>query len=132
MNRVKAVLLTEYLGRVFRCRGLSPARDREQHRGAAADELEGILIARDQHAGIPALVRLSAQRAEQVIRFKARLFHARDPHCVEHLADERQLLCQLVRHTLSRALIGFIFFMAECFFPDVKADDDAIRCMLAL
>ena len=132
MNWVKAVLLPEYFCGIFRGGGLSPAGHCQQDRGSTADQLQGILITCDNQAGISPLIGFPAQGTQQVICFIARLFQIRNAHGSQYLPNQRQLLCQFLRHAFSGSLICFIRLMAEGFFLYVKAHHNPIRLILLL
>ena len=132
MNRVKAVLFPEYFGGIFRCGSLSSAGHSQQDGGSSADELQGILIACDNQAGISPVIGLPAQGAQQVVCLIARLFQIGNAHGGQYLPNQRQLLRQFLRHAFSGSLICFICLMAEGLFLYVKAHHNPIRLILLL
>ena len=127
MNRIKAVLLAEHLGGVVGRRGLTAARHDEQDMRAPADQLQGVLVAGDQQTGVPVLIRLPAQCAEQIVRLKSRFFQTRNAHRLEHLVHDRKLDRKLVRHPLPRSLVRLVLLVAEGLLPHVKTHRDAVR-----
>ena len=132
VNRIKAILLAEYIRCVFCNGGLTLARDGQQNAGSAADQLQGVFISGYNQTGISMVICLPAQCAEQIIRFKSCLFHIWDSHRVQHFPNERKLLRQFVRHTLSCSLVLCIFFMPKGLFSDVKAYHNTVRLVLVL
>ena len=127
VNRIKAVLLAEHLGRVVGRRGLTAARHNQKHVRPLPDQLEGVLVAGDQQAGVPVFIRLPAQCAEQIVRLKSRFFQTRNAHRLEHLVHDRKLNRQLVRHSLPRTLVRLVLLVAEGLLPHVKTHRNAVR-----
>ena len=91
VNRIEAVLFTERRGIVTVIGGLPHFGRHEPHGCAAADQLQAVAVTRDHDALVAMLVRAAADRSDQVVRFVAGQFAAHNPHCVQHILNDRQL-----------------------------------------
>ena len=105
VDRVEPVFFAELFGIIGLVGGLPHAGRDQAHGRAAADQLQAVPVAGDDHAAVAVLIRAAADRADQVVRLVARQLTARQPHRVQHLLHHRQLRRQLVRHALARGLV---------------------------
>ena len=111
VDGVEAVFGPELLRGDVPSGGLSHPGRHQLDGGAPVDELEGVLIAGDDHRIAPLLPVHPRHGAQKVVRLPALQLVPPDVHGVQHLLQHRHLDGQLLRHPLALGLVpgkGFV------------------------
>ena len=110
---------------------LRDAAHRVDDRGAVADELEGVAVARaDQHLEVVGH-RLGGQGADDVVGLEADLLDERHPEGVEHLLDQGDLALELVGRLGAVGLVVGVLLGAEGRPGDVERHREVGRLLVA-
>ena len=120
MDGVKAVGLAEGLGGHVLGGGLPHAGRHQLHLGVVGDELEAVLVAGHHHALPAPLLAAAGDGAQQVVGLVACQLVAGNGHGGQYLLHHRQLLGQLLRHSLAGGLVVGVCLMAEGGLPPVE------------
>ncbi len=86
---------------------------RVQHGDLVGHQLQHVLVARNDHDLETRLRRLSAQRADHVVRLIARRLHNRNPQAFNQLLYVRNLLDQVRRSLGTVGLVVGVLFLAK-------------------
>ena len=124
---IKAVLRAEHLGRVFHRLRLSHAGLNVADVGRVRNELEAVLIARDDDALPPGALAALADRAEQIVRLIPLQLQTAHAHGVKRLLQQRHLHGQLLRHRLALRLVAVVLFVAERRRAQIERDAQRLR-----
>ena len=125
-NGVKAVLFPERLGRDIPTGVLAALGRYQMHGCMRTYQLQTVAVTGHDQAIVALLLRLAADRTDQVIGLKPALLTADNAQRVQHFLHHRQLCRELVRHALSSRLVRVKLLMTEGFLLHVKAYDRAI------
>jgi len=121
-DRYFDILIAAYL--------LNPLKSDYDLETIASEHLQQIPVTGHQRYLHSVCRRLFRQRSQNVIRLQTCLFHNDDIHGLQHIFHHRQLFYQLLRHRLSRTLVGFIHLMAESRGVHIKCHRKKIRLLL--
>ena len=91
------------------------------------DELEHVQVAGHDRRVEAARFGLDGERADDVVRLVAGQLVDRDAQRLDHLADLRELVAQVVRHALAGGLVLGVLLVPEGRALEVEGDRDVVR-----
>ena len=121
-DRVKAVFRLKFRGIVQNRLFIR----RKAHGHMRADQLQIVAVAGQQHAVLARVRTDLRERTEDIVRLPARAGHDRIAHGLQNLLRIRQLLGELLRHSLAVRLVAFNRLVPEGLFLAVKCNDDLL------
>ena len=95
--------------------------------GRVRNELEAVLIARDDDALPPGALAALADRAEQIVRLVSLQLQTAHAHGVKRLLQQRHLHGQLLRHRLALRLVAVVLLVAERRRAQIERDAQRLR-----
>ena len=95
--------------------------------GVVGDELEHVEVAGHDRRLEAAPFGVDRDRADDVVRLVARQLVDGDAQRLDHLADLRELVAQVVRHALAGRLVLGVLLVAEGRTLEVEGDRDVVR-----
>ena len=126
VDGVKAVLLPEHLGGHVPGGGASHTGGHQLDGGSVGDQLEGVLVSRDDHRLPPGGGIFLGDSADEVVGLPAvHLIHG-DVHGGEDILQQGHLAGQLLRHPLPGGLVPLVGQMAEGGGLAVKGDAQGV------
>ena len=108
---VTSVLLDDRVGVVLR--DVGDAASSHHHGHAVADELQHVPVAGHDDDLVALLLGLLRQRGEQVVGFEALQLDDRDPHGIEDVLDQRELLAEQVGRLAAVRLVLRVALVTE-------------------
>ena len=130
LSRLNAVILANLLLVVDRHLRLSHLRGGETYRHAAADQLQAVAVAGSNHALRALLPADAGKGAEDIVRLETIALDQTIAEQAQKLLEIRQLLGELLRHSLSRRLVARIRLVAESRSLPIKGNGDGVRLRL--
>ena len=130
MDGVEAVGLPEGRLRHVLGGGLAHAGGHQLHLRLVRDELKAVLVPGDHHARPARRLALPGDGADEVVGLVPRQLVAGDVHGVQHLLEHRELLGQLLGHSLPLGLVALVGQVAEGGLPPVEGDAQGLGGLL--
>ena len=130
MDGIKAVCLPKDRRRHVGGECLAHAGGHQLDAGLVGDQLEAVLVAGHHHALPAPLLAAAGDGAQQVVGLVACQLVAGDGHGGQYLLHHRQLLGQLLRHSLAGGLVVGVCLMAEGGLPPVERHAQCIGLFL--
>ena len=130
VDGVEAVGLPEGILRHVLGGGLAHAGGHQLYLRLVRDELEAVLVPGDHHARPARGLALPGDGADEVVGLVPRQFVAGDVHGVQHLLEHRELLGQLLGHSLPLGLVALVGQVAEGGLPPVEGDAQGLGGLL--
>ena len=125
--RLSAVFLTKGLRSEVQSLWTTHFGVSQQNSGILADQLQTVAVTGGNKALMSLILTLFRKGTEDIVGLIALLGYDKIAQIGQQFLDERQLLCQLLRHTLALRFVALIHLMAEGLRLQVKSKEHSIR-----
>ena len=102
----------------------------QQHRDGVGHQLQAVAVAGRNEAGVAPLLAAAGEGAKDIVGLVALALDHRVAERREDFFEHRQLLGQLLRHTLAGGLVAVIHLMTEGFGPHIKGHGHSVGGMV--